>query len=346
MKKWLIICITLVLTLTFCIFYTRSLPLYVFMWGGYIAPELIEAFEHKYHCQVLCDTFDSNESMFAKLQLGGAGYDILFPSNYYISLLAKHKLIEPLSAESLPNSSYVDTNLLKRVHAQETTYGIPYLLSFSGIAYRSDRVKEIPVSWNVFANSKYKGRMTLLNDIRETIGAALLSKGYKGSSTSLSNIGDAKKVLLTWKKNIAKFESEQHKNGIAGGEFLIVHGYASDCYQIAKDHPEVHFIYPKEGSLVSIDYIALSSHAQNKKLALAFINFLLEPKNMAKTMLYTGARAPNNAVRSYLPENERNNPLFFPEEDLHAHFESLEPIGDAQRIYSKVWNEIKGTENK
>lgn len=345
-KKAIITTITIVLSAFLFILWNQKPCLYIFMWSGYIKPELISKFEEKFHCRVYADSFDSNESMYAKLKFGGDGYDIVLPSSYYLQLLADQKLIQPINPKDIPNSAFVDTALLTKIHAPQSPYGIPFLMSFSGIAYRSDRVHEKVTSWNIFSNKKYKGRMTILNDIRESVGSALLTKGFSANTTNIQELQAAKNVLLNWKKNIAKFESEQHKNGLAGGEFLIVQGYASDCFQILKEHPEVRFSYPKEGSLVTIDYFSISSGSKQKQLAYDFINFLLMPENIANNMMYTGGRAPHTEAKNFLPKEMRTHPLFYPEENSDTKLECLQPIKEGQGMYSAIWSQVRSDEAK
>lgn len=347
MKKKVIVSTIVIALISFVLILWNQKPrLYVFMWSGYIKPQLIEEFEEKFHCTVYADSFDSNEAMYAKLKFGSAGYDIVVPSSYYVELLADQGLIQPIAKETIPNSSYIDNNFLSKVHAPQTTYGIPFLISFSGIAYNSDRIREKASSWTIFSHQKYKGRMTLLNDIRECIGAALVTKGYSPNSTNPEELQSAKTLLLSWKKNIAKFESEQHKNGLAGGEFLIVQGYASDCFQISKEHPEIRFSFPKEGSLITVDYLSIASQAKEKQLAYDFINFLLIPKNIATNMMYTGGRAPHTEAKEYLPKEMQNNPLFYPEDIADTKFICLQPIQQAQKLYSSIWNQVRSEEAK
>lgn len=333
--------VSLLLFLFVYALFTQKPTLHVFMWSGYVKPELITAFENRYQCTVECDSFDSNEAMYTKLTLGGHGYDILFPSHYYLDLLVKHTLVEPIQQERLHNAAYIDRSFLESLGVKNSPYGIPFLLSFSGILYRPDRVN-IPIdSWNIFSNAAFRDRMTLLNDIRETVGAALKACGYSANTTEPAHLQEAKKLLLKWKKNIAKFESEQHKNGIASAEFLIVHAFANDCYQLLQDHPEVRFAFPKEGSLVSLDYISLCPDSQQKELAYRFIDFLLEPENTASTMLYTGGRAPHTMAKEYLPQNLQTSLLFYPENSPSIRLECLNSLGEKQKLYSALWNQIR-----
>lgn len=79
--------------------------LHIYSWADYIKPEIVEQFEKEHDCIVVIDTFDSNESMFAKLRLGGVGYDIIMPSNYFLEIMQKNDMLQIINKEALPNLS-------------------------------------------------------------------------------------------------------------------------------------------------------------------------------------------------------------------------------------------------
>src|SRR5262245_11347413 len=217
--------------------------LHLFIWSNAIQPELLSQFEEQHHCSIVIDTYDSNEALYAKLMLGATGYDLVFPSNYLIGLMAKRGLILPLEPEKLSLLKNIDP-LYPPFQMVHSLYGIPYLVSYTGLAYRKDRIQDFLPSWTIFGDARYKGRMTMLNDVRETVGASLITLGYSANSTDPTEIHQAADQLIRWKPNLAKFESEQYKNGIASAEYLIVHGYGGDILQVMQENPMVAFAYP------------------------------------------------------------------------------------------------------
>lgn len=145
--------------------------LHVYNWADYIKPSLVRQFEKEFNCRVVIDTFDSNESMFARLRAGASGYDIIFPSSYMVTIMQKHDMLQPLDHSLLPNLKHLDPVYLAMAADKDCTYAVPYMLSNAGIAYRADALEDVEPTWAVFDRADLRGRMTMLDDYRETIGA-------------------------------------------------------------------------------------------------------------------------------------------------------------------------------
>jgi spermidine/putrescine transport system substrate-binding protein len=289
------------------------------------------------------DTYDSNEAMYTKLKLGGSGYDIVFPSNYFLELMSQQNMLKTLSFEKLNLACNIDWDFVEKLGLQKNPFGIPFTASFTGVAYRSDRVLSPVHSWQIFGNKEYSGRMTMLNDMRDTMGAALICLGYSANSTDNLEINKAGLLIRHWKNNLAKLESEQYKNGIASGEYLVVQGYTSDCLQAAQGNPNVDFFYPKEGTTACIDFAAITQTSENVELAYTFLNFLLDPQIACENMEYTRCRAINKEARKYLSEVFRNSELMYPEDNADVFLQTISPVGEAQKDYLEQWNLIKNS---
>ena len=145
--------------------------LHVYTWADYVKPELVQRFEAQQKCKVVIDTFDSNESMFAKMKAGATGYDVVTPSSYMVSVLNAQGLLQPLDAALIPNRKNVDPEYLKIALDPQMGHSVPYMLTNSGLAYLKSKVKDPVPSWAMLDRTDLKGRMTMLNDMRETIGA-------------------------------------------------------------------------------------------------------------------------------------------------------------------------------
>jgi len=312
--------------------------LHLFIWADTIKPELIEAFEEKYHCQVSVDTFDSNESMFAKLQLSSAKYDIIFPSSYFVEILAQQKMIYALDTEKIPNSTNIDARYRSK---KKLTYAIPFLVSFSGLAYRKDKVNNITPSWTVFGRSDLKGRMTMLNDAREALGAALRTLGFSVNTRSPTEIDAAANLLIQWKRNLAKFDNEQYRHGIASGEFLVIQGYSIDVMQVKEENENVAFLYPIEGAIASVDSLAISINSQHTDLAHAFINFMLEPDNAYQNVVYTNGLVPLPAIYKQLQQDANRKDILFPTREALDRMETIQDVGRDVELYYKAWDRVK-----
>lgn len=321
--------------------------LHLYTWSDYLDPELVTAFEQANNCRVKVDTFDSNETMYAKVQAGSGGYDIIFPSSYQISLMTQNNMLQPLDKSKLPNVTANFAESYKSVILNpEMTFNVPYAVTFTGIAYRKDKTGGAAVdTWACLDNPAFAGRISLLNDFRETIGAALKSLGFSLNSTNPDELQKAGDVVLRWKKNIAKFDNEQYKTGIASGEFVLGHGYSGDIAQVMIEDPaNIGFAFPKEGFTAACDEMVIPKTAKEVALAHAFINFLYDADNACKNIQYICAPMPNTAGLAKLPEAYRSNPAILPPAEVLAKAEVLKDLGAAQALYSKVWDTVKATE--
>lgn len=316
--------------------------LHIFTWADYVSPEVVDKFEKQHACRVVIDTFDSNESMYAKLKAGATGYDVLFPTSYMIQVMTQEGLLSELDHAKLPHLKNVDATVLDKVADKTMRHGVPYTLAYAVIAYRKDKVKDAQPTWAMFERPDVAQRMTLFDDMRETIGAALKSLGHSINTRDDARLAAAQQVLLRWKKNAAKFDNEGYKAGLDSGEFLLVHGYSGDLFQVAQENDKVGILIPKEGVTMSCDEMVIPKSAPQKELAHAFIDFLLDPAVAAENMQWMGYLCPNTeALKKVSPEFLQNPAIIIPE-DVRAKSEVIEDLGPDLAKYSKVWDAVKG----
>jgi len=121
--------------------------LHLYCWADYISPELIEKFEKENDCKVIIDTFDSNEALLAKLQAGASGYDIIFPSHYVVEMLANAGNLQKLNHSKITVWNFLDKNVIAQLPDKDCQYSIPYMMSYTGIGYVKDEVKDFKPSW-------------------------------------------------------------------------------------------------------------------------------------------------------------------------------------------------------
>ena len=279
--------------------------LHIYTWSDYISDEVIATFEKQNDCRIVVDTFDSNEAMFAKLKAGSTGYDIITPSSYQIPMMVRGGMLRELDHSKLPNvRRNFDDSYSSCILDASFKYNVPYAMTYTGYVYRKDKVGKTPVdTWNVFKDASFKGRMSLLADMRETIGAALRTLGYSINSTKQEEIDKAAALVAEWKKNIAKFDNEQYKTAIASGEWFVGHGYSSDSIQIMLEDDNIGFALPKEGFVIAFDEMVIAADAPQPELAHRFIDFCYDPDVAAKNMTDVCAPMP---VKPAIPKLEEN----------------------------------------
>jgi spermidine/putrescine transport system substrate-binding protein len=321
--------------------------LHLYNWADYLDDSVLRDFEKAFDCRVVVDYFDSNESMYAKIRAGASGYDVIFPSSYQAAMMMEEGLLKTLDPQKIPNLANLDPQHLKIAAIDKLLqYSAPYMTGTTGLAVRGNEVPAITASWSAILNPEVKQRTTLLNDMRETLGAALKALGFSANTLDETELRAAADLVIRWKSNIAKFENEQYKPGIASGEFLLVHGYSGDILQVISDNPEsgIRYLLPEEGFTVWCDDMVIPTTASNPDLAHAFINFMLDPAIAARSMEFCQYKAPVLEAYPLLDEELRSNEAVFVPEQLMEKAEVIRPVGDFIRSYSREWDRVKATQ--
>lgn len=344
MKKWILGLAVIGLAGLLAGCGSQKTTLHVYTWADYVSPDELAKFEQEFNCRVVIDTFDSNEAMYAKLKAGATGYDILIPSSYMIKTMKGQGMLEKINKSLIPNLTYIDPEHLDIAMDPAMEYSVPYMTGSTGIGYLESRVSDFAPSWAMFDREDVRGRATLLNDMRETIGAALKYLGYSINTTDPAELEQARDIVIRWKKNIAKFENEQYKSGLASGEFLMVQGYSGDIAQVVEDNEDIAFAVPVEGTSIFCDDFAIPKGTKNLELAHAYINFFHRPEVAAANIEYIYYLCPNTGAYELLGEEIREDPLVFMDPDIKDKSEVIGDVGEALALYTRMWDEIKAAE--
>ncbi len=336
----------------------NSRSLHIYTWSDYIAPEVIAEFEKANDCKVVVDTFDSNETMYAKLKAGGAGYDIITPSSYLVPLMARENLIAKLDHSKMPNvKANFDPQFAGQILDKSFTYNVPYAVTYTGFMYAKDKIPKGAniESWKVLENPAFKGKVTLMDDIREVIGAGLMSLGYSLNSRNPAEIEAAVNEVLKWKPNIRKFDAESYKTEVPSGATWIGHAYSTDTTQVIVGDEEegnaprndIGFALPKEGFTIAFDEMVISASAPNPDLAYAFMNYVYDGKIAKTNMEYIMGPMPVKPGIDALEADYRKLIVLPPETIKRG--QVLKPVDDDAKVkalYDKAWDRIKATSEK
>lgn len=330
--------------------------LHVYTWCDYISPDVIESFQKALGVTVIVDTFDSNESMYAKLKAGGTGYDIIMPSSYQIALMAKEGMIDELDHAKLPNvRANFDKSFESQIIDPTFKYNVPYAVTYTGFAYVKDKIPEGADvnSWSILGNPALKGRVSLLDDIRDLIGGGLMSLGYSINSTKAEEIDAAVEQILKWRENVRKFDSESYKNEVANGSTYLGHGYSTDVTQVIvgdedegmEPRPDIGFALPKEGFTIAFDEMVVAKDAKRKDLAYAFMNYIYDGDVAAENMDYICGPNPVKPGIDKLDPDYRAL-IILPEEALKRGqvLKNFEDNPEVMALYNKAWDRIKATD--
>ena len=337
--SWLACALTLALV---CGCADKRPVLRIFTWSDYLKPELLQRFEQENGCRIVVETFDSNEALYDSLVARDREpFDLLFPSSYMVKILRKQGLLLPLNHDWIPNRRNVDPTYLEQGFDPKMTYSVPYAVTVTSLGYLKQDVSDFKPSWTMFDRADLRGRMTLLADVRETIGAALKSLGYSLNSTNDQELAAAKTVVLRWKQNAAGFENEGYKDELAAGAIRLAHGYSGDLMLAQTENENVRIAVPEEGTALSFDDMAIPADAREILLAHKFIDFILDPHVAAEMTEYICYLCPNEVSYQYLSDESRRNPILFPPPEVVERLEMIADLGPANAKYAKLWEEIQ-----
>ena len=321
----------------------RRETLHIYNWGDYISEQVVRDFEQEFGCEVKIDTFDSNEAMYAKLQTGAGGYDIVVPSTYLAKLMFEEQMIDRLDHAKLPNViKYFDRSYAKLTFDSDMT--VPYFVSFTGIGYDSTQVKDFQPTWRMFERTDLKGSMSLLDDQREVLGCALATLGHSVNDTDQKHVDEAVALITRWKANSAKFGVDDTKQSLASGEFKLIQTYSGDMLQVMMEKPEIRFVIPKEGSTVTFDNFAIMRNSTNKDLAYAFINYIYRPEVAARNMDEIMYITPHTEAVNRVDATLRANPAFTIPAEERQRCTPLDNLGDKKIIFDRAWDQVKSVE--
>ena len=317
----------------------HTLNLYI--WSNYIAPETLKRFEARHGVRVNVDLYDSNEALLAKLQAGNAGYDVVCPSDYSVQVLIAQGLLRPLDHSALPHFANVDPAFLDRPYDPGNRHSVPYFWGTTGIAYDVRRVKEPIDSWGALWDPRYAGRILMLDDARESIGAALKRRGLSLNSQDRAELEQAKADLAQQKPLVRAYSSTNFDDVLLSGDVWLAQGWSGQFAKIMSENPNIAYVVPKEGATLFIDNLAVPRDARSPALAHAFIDFTLEAEiaaEICRTMHYS---SPNKAALALLPPEIRTNPAIFPPPDVIERLELIRDMGEATVLYDRLWTEVK-----
>lgn len=332
--------------------------LHIYTWSDYISPDVLESFEKALGVKVAIDTFDSNEAMYAKLKAGGTGYDLIMPSSYQIKTMAREGMIDKLDHSRMPNvMKNFDKSFATQILDNGFTYSAPYAVTYTGFAYAKDKIPEGAEvdSWSILGNEALKGRISLLDDMREVIGSGLMYLGYSINSENPAEIDAAVEQILKWRANVRKFDSESYKTEVASGATWLGHGYSTDITQViigddesgAPARDDIGFALPKEGFAIAFDEMVVASGARRKDLAYAFINYIYDGDVAAVNMDYICGPNPVRPGIEQLDEDYRSLIILDAQTLRYGQIlTSFDDKPEVQALYNKAWDRIKATESR
>jgi spermidine/putrescine transport system substrate-binding protein len=316
--------------------------LHIYNWTDYTAPDLIAKFTKETGIKVTLDTYDSNETLLAKLKAGGSGYDLVVVSNDFVPIFVDQKLIQPINAAAMPNFKNLDPQWQTRAWDPKAEYSVPWQWGTTSFMYDtavySGPVDSLSTLFNPPA--VFEGKVGMFGSQSEVINLALL---YMGKPLCDSNPADMKalvKLLEAQKPSVLMYNSDGLADRLGSGEVSMSQVWSGDAVRARAQKASLRYVYAKEGAVGWMDNMAVPVGAPDYQNALKFINFMMDPQNVAIETNFAGYQNAVSASSQYLTPSVAKSPEFNPPKGFKMVFTMACPA-QATKSYDRVWTLLR-----
>ncbi len=321
----------------------RRPRLNVFNWSDYIAPETVPAFEREFACRVRYGIYESNEEMLARVMGGNSGWDIVFPTDYIVKPMLESALTARIDRTRLPNLSNLDARFGKPAWDPEIEWSVPYMVVASGIAFNRS-LNPAPGAWADLWNNRLGGRITMLDDPFDVMGACLKKLGCSINTDDPAQLRQARAEAMAQKPLLRAYLNAEVRDQLVSGDVLAAQMWNTTAQQAIDASPAIGFAYPQEGYAVYPDCMVILRESQHKELAHQFIDYMLRPSVAAANALAARTTTTNAAARLLFPKEFRDNDVLYPPPEVVARGEWARTLSPAsQRLRDRIWTEIKSS---
>lgn len=333
---------------------------HVYNWSDYIDPKVLSDFTRETGIRVVYDTYDSNETLETKLLAGKTGYDVVVPGATFLSRQIKAGIYQKLDLTRLPNAKGLWPDVMKRlaIYDPGNEYSLPYMWYTTGIAYDvkkarhrvGDRALD---SWETVFNPEVLKQFAscgvyMIDSPEDVLTSALRYLRIDPNSKKPEDIRKAADAVLRVKPSVKKFHSSEYINALANGDICLALGWAGDSFQArnrakeANNGVEIDYVIPKEGTLMSMDALAILKDAPHPAEAYAFIDYLLRPDVAARNSSAIQYANGVLASKSVMDKAVLDNKAIYPSDEVMARLYTVSPneLG-VQRVITREWTRVK-----
>lgn len=333
----------------------------VYNWSDYIDPAVLEAFTRETGIRLRYDTFDSNDTLEAKLLAGRSGYDVVVPSAYFLERQIKAGVFQPLDKTKLPNLANIWPEIEKRVAAHDpgNRNGVVYMWGTVGIGYDVRRARDVlgrdggVTGWDILFKRDSIARFKdcgvyMLDTADDVFPAALTALGLNPNSSDPGDLERAADLLGRVRPWVRKYHSSEYLNGLAGGDICLALGWSGDVKQAARrarearNGVEIGYAIPAEGTQMFFDTFAIPKDARNVAEAHAFIDYMLRPDVAAKNTNLLGYASGNLAAQKLIDPAILSDKTIYPDEATMTRLYTIN-ARDAKttRLMNRLWTKVK-----
>lgn len=318
----------------------------VYNWGEYVDPGTLAMFEEETGIEVIYDEFETNETMYPKIESGAAGYDVVCPSDYMINKMIQNDLLMELDFDNLPNAK---ANIGSQYWEQargfdpENKYSVPYCFGTVGILYNKTMIEEPITSWAQLWDKKYSDDILMQDSVRDAFMVAEKLYGYSMNTLDPDELQTVKDALIAQKPIVQAYVIDQVRDKMIGNEAAIGVIYSGEAIYTQYENPDLEYVIPKEGTNVWIDSWVILKNAPHKENAEKFIDFMCRADIALKNFEYITYSTPNVTAWELIEDEEiKNSPIAFPDLSQYPNLETYVYLGEeGDSLYNELWKEVK-----
>lgn len=314
----------------------------VFNWSSYIAPETVPNFEKELGIRVRYGLYESNEEMLAKVMTGHSGWDIVFPTHSRIQPMVRNGLLARLDHSRLRNLDNLDAQFRHPFWDPQLDFCVPYMWNATGIVYNTSITP--PTSWADLWRPDLNGRVTMLDDVEDVIGACLLKNGVSFDSTDPAQLAAARAQAVAQKKYLRAYINAEVRDQLVSGDVLMAQLWSQTAETAIRGAQpgKLAFVYPREGFPVYCDNAAILRESRHVEAAHQFIDYVLRPEVSARIAIAAETATAGAAARALLPTEIRDSRTLYPDAEVMKRAIWPTPLPSAaQRYRDRIWTEIK-----
>ena len=322
----------------------RRPRLNVFNWSSYIDPHTLEAFTTETGIRIRYAVYESNEEMLAKVMTGNSGWDIVFPTHSRIPPMARLGLLAELDHSKLPGLTNLDAAFQSPAWDPRLRWSTPYMWNATGITY-SKSLHPSPVAWADLWSDRVRGRLTMLDDPEDVLGACLLKLHLPFGATNHADLDLARAAAIAQKNYLRAYLNAEVRDQLVAGDVLAAQLWSTTAQQAIGAQQASHplgFSYPAEGFPLYCDNAVILAESRRRDLAHRFLDYLLRPAVAAANATVGESATCNRAGRLLLPPAARDSVVLYGTPEILSR--GVWPVAlppDAQRLRDRIWTEIK-----
>jgi spermidine/putrescine transport system substrate-binding protein len=315
----------------------RRPQLNVYNWSTYIAPAMLVRFERARGVRLRYGTYESNEEMLAKVITGNSGWDVIFPTHSRLAPMARAGLIAVLDHKRLPSLANLDARFRRPAWDPDLRLGVPYMWNATGIVWNSAQTAA-PGGWADLWSPKLRGRLTMLDDPEDVIGACLQKLGFPFGSIDDRQLQAAKAEAVWQKQLLRAYLNAEVRDQLVSGDVLAAQLWSTTAAQAIHGNGNLGFVYPAEGYPLYCDCAVILRESGRYELAHEFLEFLLQPDVAAANARAAETATANGRAQEMLPRD----PVLYPPDETYRRGVWPEALPSAaQRYRDRLWTEIK-----